>query len=179
LFKVPVVIAAIMAGFWFIALRGHARPILTGVAGIGLGWGLALHLGDDMTASRRLRAANQRATEELGAVVPDYSALITYWGSRDAAGPLLFDRDVVILDARADAGADAPTLIRELLARQRRVFVDRRRFPHEVLARVLAGWVVVPLPQADAGPLLGTDVVLLPATDVVELQAEPARALRP
>ena len=58
-----------------------------------------------------------------------------------------FDRDVVILDAHADEGKDAPTLIRELLARHRRVFVLQDGFPKDVLSRVLVGWRVVWLPR--------------------------------
>jgi hypothetical protein len=128
------------------------------VAGVCLGWGLALHLGDDLPASRMLRAWKYQAAENLRAVVPDHSALIAYGGSRDAAGPLLFDRDVVILDAHPDDGADAPKLIRELMARNRRVFVLRGSFSGRALSRVLAGW----------------DVVALPGTDVLELRATPA-----
>jgi hypothetical protein len=149
LLKVPVMLAALLAGLWFLALRGHARPLLTGVAGICLGWGLALHLGDDVPASRTLRAWKHQWTEELRAVVPDHSALITSGATRDVTGPLLFDRDVVILDAEADHGEAAPTLVRELLARGRRVFVLRRQLHPRILSRVLAGLDEVPLPGTE------------------------------
>ena len=158
LLKVPVMMAAALAGLWFLAWQGRAHAHLTGMAGICLGWGLALHLGDDLPASRMLREWKHRTAEELRAVVPDHSALIAYGGSRDAAGPLLFDRDVVILDAHPDDGEDAPKLIRELMARNRRVFVLRGSFSGRALSRVLAGW----------------DVVALPGTDVLELRATPA-----
>jgi hypothetical protein len=160
LLKVPVIMAAAMAGLWFLAWRGRTGPLLTGVAGLCLGWGLALHLGDDLPASRMLRAWKYQMAEQLRAVVPDHSALIAYGGSRDAAGPLLFDRDVVIIDAHADDGEAAPTLVRELLARGRRVFVLRRHFHGRVLERVLADWAVV----------------RLPGTDLLELRAGPVRA---
>lgn len=169
LFKFPLVIATVLAGLWFLALRGRARQLLTGVAAACLGWGLALHIGDDMAASRVIRSWKHQTGEALRAVVPDRSALITYWGNRDATGALLLDRDVVILDAHADEGRDAPMLIRELLARDRRVFVLRDGFPAAVLSRVLAGWLVVPT----------SDAVPLPRTDVVELRAAPAEESRP
>ncbi len=66
-------------------------------------------------------------------MLTDGSALVAYAGYKDAAVPLLFDRDIVILDARADEGRDAPILIGELLARNRRVFVLQSGFPGEVL----------------------------------------------
>jgi hypothetical protein len=147
LLKFPLVIASVLATLWFLASRGTARQLLTAVVGVSLGWGLALHLGEDLAASRRLRTLNHRAAERLRALVPDHSALITYYGRRDAPGPLQLDRDVVILDAHADEGADAPMLIRELLARQRRVFVLQDGFPQDVLSRVLAGSRVVWLPR--------------------------------
>ena len=96
-------------------------------------------------------------TEALGRVLPDGSALVAYWGNKDAAVPLLFNRDIVILDARADEGKDAPLLIRELLHRNRRVFVLQSGFPGDVLSGVLAGW----------------HVVGRPGTGLVELRARP------
>ena len=65
--------------------------------------------------------------------------MIAYWGFRDLLTPLLFDRDIVIVDARADQGADAPTLIRELLHNDRRVFLLDERFPSAVRSRIVQG----------------------------------------
>jgi len=93
----------------------------------------------------------------LAPVLPDGSALVGYTANKDAAFPLLFDRDIVILDARGDEGADAPALIRELLARNRRVFVLQSGFKPEVLTAVLAGWQAVRVAQ--------------PGVDLVELHA--------
>jgi hypothetical protein len=84
---------------------------------------------------------------------------VAYTGYKDAAFPLLFNRDIVILDARADEGKDAPILIRELLDRNRRVFVLQSGFPGEVLHRVLSGWQVVR--------------IVHPGVDLVELLASP------
>jgi hypothetical protein len=163
LLKFPLILAALLLGLWFLPWRGKARLLVPAVASACLGWGLALHLADDVEASRRLRRANYERTENLRAIVPDRSAVITYWGTKDAAGALMLDRDVVILDTRADAGKDAPMLIDELLAQQRRVFVIHSNFPRDVLSRVLEGRVVVPLP----------------ASGVVELRAAPAEAAQP
>jgi hypothetical protein len=163
LLKFPVAAAGVLTLLWLVALRGRAPRALTLVVGVCLGWGLAVHLGDDLGASRMFRRVNYRTSEILRAAVPDHSALVAYWGRKDAAGALLFDRDVVILDAHADEGADAPTLIRELLARDRRVFVMQAGFPAKVLARVLEGWTVAPLP----------------GTGLVELRAVRTRGLDP
>lgn len=156
--RVPLAMAAVLVGLWFLALRGQARSLLAGVAGVCLGWALAAHVGDDMWASRSLRISKLRVAQGLQAVVPDHAALFTHSGSRDVVAPLLLDRDLVVVDAQADGGADAPTLVRELMARHRRVFVWKVGFPGPVWSRVLAGWVVVPVP----------------GTDLVELRAVPA-----
>jgi hypothetical protein len=114
--------------------------------GICLGWGLAFHLGSDVIASRRVKGANASRTADLRQALPDHSALLTYWGNRDAAGPLLLERDLVVLDVHADDGEDAPVLIRELLQQHRRVFVQRGGIPPALYARVSDGLNVSPQP---------------------------------
>ncbi len=154
LLKFPLLLTTALGVLWILARsRERVRALLTVAAGICLGWSLALHMVDDVAASRRVRQWNLQLTEGLRGLVPDHSALVTYWGTRDAAGPLLFDRDVVILDAHADEGQDAPALISELLARKRRVFVIQAGIPGEVLSRILAGWHVVPIARPGAAVL--------------------------
>jgi hypothetical protein len=144
LLKLPLVCSVALGVLWFIARsKEHVRPVLAAAAGLCLAWGLTLHVVDDVPASDRLRARKRAETEALGRVVTDGSALVTYTGSKDAAVPLLFDRDIVILDMRADDGKDASVLIRELLGRGRRVFLLQDGVPGDVLARVRAGWQVV------------------------------------
>jgi hypothetical protein len=160
--KVPLLLAAVSAGLWFAARsRPRTRPILAAAAGVCLGWGLTLHVADDVAASRRLRARKADETRSLASVLTDGSALVAYTGYKDAAFPLLFDRDIVILDVRGDEGVDAPMLIAELLAHKRRVFVIQSGFSPPMLSRVLAGWDVMRV----AGP----------GVDVVELRPRTAR----
>jgi hypothetical protein len=160
LLKVPLLLSASLGVLWFVARsRERVRPLLAGAAGLCLAWGLTLHLGDDVQASHRLRGGRLAESQALGAVLTDGSALVAYTGYKDAAFPLLFNRDIVILDARADEGKDAPILIRELLDRNRRVFVLQSGFPGEVLHRVLSGWQVVR--------------IVHPGVDLVELLASP------
>ena len=153
LLKLPLVCAAALAVLWFLARsRESVRPVATAAAGLCLAWGLTLHVVDDVAASGRLRARKQAETEALGRVLTDGSALVAYSGSKDGAVPLLFDRDIVILDARADEGKDAPILIGELLGRDRKVFLLQDGFPGEALSRVRAGWDVVRI--ANPGTIL-------------------------
>jgi hypothetical protein len=158
--KVPLFLAIALGILWLTAAsRVRVRPLLAAAAGLCLGWGLTLHVIDDVAASHRLRARKAGETAALDGVLPDGSALVAYTGYKDAAFPLLFTRDIVILDVRGDEGADAPTLIRELLARRRRVFVIQSGFKAEVLAAVLAGWQV--------------ERVVQPGVDMVELREKP------
>jgi hypothetical protein len=141
LLKIPVLLAAVLAASWFLILRGGGvgrQRLLACATGVCLGWGLALHLADDLQASHALRRFKLGRTTALARVLPDHSAFVAYFGHKDAAVPLLFDRDIVILDANGDEGEDAPVLIRDLLGRGRRVFVLQNGFPADVLDRVTA-----------------------------------------
>jgi hypothetical protein len=132
--------------------------------GICLGWGLALHLSDDLPASHALRRFKLGRTTALARVLPDHSAFVAYWAHKDAAVPLLFDRDIVILDAIGDDGQDAPLLIRDLLGRGRRVFVLQDGFPADVLDRVTEGF--------EASPVESTSLRLL---ELREGASQPTR----
>ena len=70
-----------------------------------------------------MKRANLRLTQALAEVLPDHSAYVAFWWMKDAAVPLLFDRDIVILDPNADDGETAPVLIRQLLQQGRRVYL--------------------------------------------------------
>jgi hypothetical protein len=146
LFKVPLVLAGALGLLWVLDKVGYqARWILASAVGACLGWGLMLHLADDLTASRWLRGLNRTRTEAMKGLLTDGSALVAYWGYKNAAVPLLFDRDLVILDVHPDGGEDAPALIRELLNKRRRVFLLQDGVPSDVLGRVLSGLEAIPL----------------------------------
>jgi hypothetical protein len=109
------------------------------ILGLAIGWSFFVHLNDDVRGVSARRGANLERTEILDSVVPDGSALVAYWGSKDAAGPLQMEKDLVILDAWADGGQDAPVLVNELLASGRRVFVLADMVPQSVMMRMTEG----------------------------------------
>jgi hypothetical protein len=153
LLRVPLVIAALLLVLW---LFHQVRPTATGrwvtvLAGGALGWALAVHVGDDLHASRGLRRQNLFLRGVYGQALPPPpapSALVAWWGLKDAAGPLQIDRDLVILDAHNDRGESLPEMIDALLADGRRVFVIINGFPPQVLSAALAGRVVVSVREA-------------------------------
>ena len=100
---------------------------------------MIIHLGTDLVASQLKRDGNLRRTRVLASVVPEDAALIAYWGNKDAAAPLLFTREIIILDTWADDGQDAPKLIRELFRRHRRVFVLNEGQTLQRLEHITAG----------------------------------------
>jgi hypothetical protein len=160
LLKAPLIFSIALGVLWLVARsREHLRPALAAMAGLCLGWAMMLHLADDVRASRQLRETKLAEMRALDGVLPNDSALVAYTGYKDAAFPLLFNRDIVILDARGDEGADAPLLIRELLDRGRRVFLLGSGFRGNVRLAVLAGWDVIRVAQ--------------PGLDLVELRARP------
>ena len=143
--KTPLLLALLLTVAWFLARRTMRAPkALAVTAGICLGWAFMLHM-DDVVASQRVRRFYQDRTAKLAGVLPDHSAFIAWWGLKHAAVPLLFDRDIVILDAYSDNGKDAPMLIRHLLSDGRRVVLLANEFPPEVLEAVIGGFNVSPI----------------------------------
>lgn len=137
--KVPLVLAAVFVAVWLIDANGRPRPrIIAGLASACFGWGLALHATTDVAMSTLMRENNLRRTETLAGVVPDRSAIVAYWGYADATGPLLITRDIVVVDAAADDGRDAPEIVRRLLAEKRKVFVIENGFPKSDLDRLVS-----------------------------------------
>jgi hypothetical protein len=152
--KVPLGLAVLSSATWVLVSLRRAPPAILAVSlGLCLGWGFSLHMLEDVTASQRLRARNLATTRQLEQVVPTNSALVTYWGAKDAAIPLVMTLDVIILDTQADEGRDAPKLIQALLAQNRRVFFLESGFPPDVRARALAGVKLVRLPETYGLPI--------------------------
>jgi len=138
--KTPLLLAVILAVAWLLTPDSEARRVFLSVTvGLCLGWGLMMHLGTDVLTSQAMRTASLARARAIAEVVPDRSAVIGHWGSKDAVGPLLLTRDIVVLDAWTDDGRDAPGLIRELLARERTVYVLEEGFTAKQLDRLVAG----------------------------------------
>ena len=147
LLKTPLVLVGVLGLVWVLGPRRapvQAAAIL--LAGVGLGWAAVLHLGEDVFMSRTLKAINARKTSELSQVIPDRAAVVGYWSAKDAAGPLLLDRDVVILDMHADAGEDVERLVDDLHNQGRRVFLIETGTNKELLARIRSAHIALPTP---------------------------------
>jgi hypothetical protein len=85
--KLPLLMASSLAVVW---LRARSRPawrsLLTAGAGMCLAWGLTAHIAGDLFGSAGMRAQNLVITEWLRASLPDHSAVVVYWGGKDAGG---------------------------------------------------------------------------------------------
>ena len=146
--KTPLVLAAALAGVWLLDVWGRPHPtLLVATMGACLGWGFALHLSTDVGMSQFMRATNAARTQTLADVVPDGSAVVAHWGNTNAVVPLTMTRNVVILDASADECHDAPMLIRDLLAKNRKVFVLEEGFTRDNVQRLRSGLDTVALPN--------------------------------
>jgi len=144
--KVPLALVIGVAVAWIcFKATDLGRSILALVIGACVGWALGVHLGHDLQGSHLTKRTSLARTAALSSVVANGDVLVTYWGHKDAAVPLLFDRDFLILDLHADEGTGAPLLIRELLSRGRRVLVLEEAVPAEVLSLVLSGFQTQPL----------------------------------
>jgi len=121
LLDLPLVLAVVTLLAWAVARLRGKPGILALALGACLGWSLAVHLGDDLAASREFRRSNAQLAAIFDPYLPDGSAFLAYWGLKDAVGPLLLDRDLVVLDVRNDDGRNTPRLVAALLARRSRV----------------------------------------------------------
>jgi hypothetical protein len=141
---VPLLVALLLAVVWVLQGRrdGRAAVAVWILAGIALGWSVAAHWNDDLVASRARRARNATVTryyDRMLPTAPERSAVVCYWGLKNGAGPLLFERDLVVVEARADEGATLVPLIDQLVDQGRRVFVAPADFPNAMLELALAG----------------------------------------
>lgn len=138
LMEVPLVLAAALLGSWILALRGKIGARLpAALVAASLVWAFAAHVGDDLRASRELRGKNAERLRALSSLVPAHAALFTFWGAKDALGPLLLERDFVLVDPNNSRGADMPMLADAFLKRGTRVLVDAGTFPGPVLLPLL------------------------------------------
>ena len=146
LMKVPLALASAALVTWAWSSASHLRrTVFACTIGLCLGWAVAVHLGEDLRGSHLSRSENLARTVALSPALTGGSVLVAYWGDKDAAVPLLFSRDLLVLDARADEGRDAPLLIEHLLGRGRRVFVLEDGFPSDVLRRVVGNFQAQPV----------------------------------
>ncbi len=106
------------------------------VVGVALGWSALVHIVDDVRGSYDRRTSSLTIFEAIDPHIPRGAALFTYGGGRDAVGPLMLTKDVLLLDAWADEGADTARMIDALHARGRRVFVRADGFPSHLLAKM-------------------------------------------
>jgi hypothetical protein len=141
LLDLPIALALLCVVAWAAACRrpapAGASRAFSALLGACLGWALAVHLFDDLAASRGRRAATLRQTQAYAQDLPDApAAVLAYWGAKDALAPLLLSRDLLVLDPWIDGGRDASRLAAELIARGRRVFVARASFPSDLLDRI-------------------------------------------
>ncbi len=120
----------------------ESQRMFSVLLGICVGWALFSHLETDLVGSRFRREINAVRFDYLRKVIPDHAALFTYWGNKDAAGPIQLDKDVVILDLWADAGHDAKLLMEELWAQHRRIFILENDIPGEMLQGLISDRIV-------------------------------------
>ncbi len=137
LLRVPLIFAVLLILSWLLRREARVRVFLPITLGLCLGWAFFVHTLDDLPASRARRSMNAILLRALEASIPDRSAVFAYWGSKDVAGPLMLTRDVVVLDAGADEGADAARLTLELQRQHRRIFILTGFFPRAIIKEIV------------------------------------------
>jgi hypothetical protein len=131
----PLLLALVLITAWYLLKNPRAIFLLLGMC---IGWAFFFHIESDLVGSRFRRQINAARFDYLQKIVPDHSALFTYWGNKDAVGPIQLEKDVVILDVWADEGHDARLLEEELLTQGRRIFILENDMPGEILRGLIA-----------------------------------------
>jgi hypothetical protein len=134
--KLPLLLAAGALGAWLALRAGRARAASWAALGASLAWAFAVHVGDDVRASREVRAFNAAREEELAAALPDRAAVFAVAHWKDPYAPLQLERDLLVADPSIDGGRDAARLAGELLAQGRRVLVDVSELPPPMFERI-------------------------------------------
>jgi len=144
LLDVPLFLAVLVSALWLSArVRLSRRTMLGGLAGVCLGWALAVHLAHDVLIEQSFRRYNFDRSQSLASALPPGSGLLAYWSEIDPAGALLLRGDFILLNLVADDAADAPRLTRDLLRKNRRVFLIDEGLPPAVRTKVLDGMQMV------------------------------------
>lgn len=139
----PLVLAVAFGAAWAWSSVAPARrllgAVLAAMLAACLAWGLAVHVGDDLAASRRVRGWREARLRELAPALPERAAIFASGAAKDALGPLAFGRDLVIAAPDLDDAATTRVLIDAFLAGGRRVFLLPGAIAKERLPEVLAG----------------------------------------
>jgi hypothetical protein len=157
LLRVPLAFALATLAVWWLARRRTEIALpATALLGASLAWALVVHVGDDLVASRLLRGSRWEYFQRLSPFLADGSAVFATGGVKDALGPALLDRDIVVLNPALDDADTARDLVVELLGAGRRVFIARDAFTEEQLRQTLVGLEVRPV---------GDPIVLMEVVD--------------
>jgi hypothetical protein len=134
--RVPLFLGSVLALAWFFVSRKFTKEFFVVVLGLCIGWSFLVQT-IDLAASRKIRTTNAIGLDSLDARIPSHSALFTFWGAQKSmAGPLQLTKDVIILDAWADMGADARALTRELIQQERKVFLFGTGMPSNIVQEI-------------------------------------------
>ncbi|MCK5799927.1 MAG: hypothetical protein KAI47_22205, partial [Deltaproteobacteria bacterium] len=143
--RVPLVLALLLVGAWFFRHRARFRKLVGLVAGIAIGWAAGVHLAGDVRGSIAARHRHYSEGAALAQALPRHEsiAVFAYSAAKDALGPLMLTRDLVVADPHNDGGATAPRLVREFLAQGRRVFVITNGHGGALFSRMREGLQVL------------------------------------
>lgn len=163
----PALAACGLAAWGWHAARGGVAAARTLALALGacVGWGAAVHVGDDLAASYLVRLTHFQKHQRARGAVPPGAAVVMGGGLRDAYGALWLDPGAGVL---LDAGMDPEgvhRVIEALLARGDRVVVVPEAVGEDFLAAVEARYRVAPR-GADGAPWRAA-----PAAEILEVRA--------
>jgi hypothetical protein len=163
LMRVPLALAAGLLLLLGLARRRAVRgaPLALAIGlGLALGWSAAVHLGDDVVATRAIRRGNGEGAEMLAPVLTARASAVLAAHPAPFA-PLALEHDLLLVTVGVDQAADAPRLIDAFHRQGRSAFFLGLYTPPAGRARVLGGRMVrqVGPPGADLwelGPRVGS-----------------------
>lgn len=114
-------------------------PILLSIAlGSTIAWGGAIHVFDDLRASRHQRSFNALRLDAMREAFVEPAAVFAFGKNKDAIGPLQFDQDLMVIETAYDEIPRLQMLAGELLARGRHVYIVANEMPEPIMRALAA-----------------------------------------
>ncbi len=127
--KVPLAISALLLIAWIVWRFRGQTIYLSYMLGMALAWSFAVHLLEDIPASRGVRSMHRLNSEAIRPLLKERSAILACSGRKIGFGILQLDHDLVIVDCCADKGKASFVTTKALLKQGRQVLMVANSFP--------------------------------------------------
>lgn len=135
--KVPLAISTLLLIAWIVWKFRGQNIFLSYMLGMALAWSFAVHLLQDLPASRGVRSMHRLNSQAVRPLLKERSAILACSGRKIGFGILQLDHDLVIVDCCADGGKASYATTKALLKQGRQVLMVANSFPLRLVSSSL------------------------------------------